>query len=150
MSSHRLQYIFLGILIGIAVFLLIDRVSFSGKGEEAIADPENYAEFIDFYRRFHQDSAFQMEHILFPLEGAPPRSDSSLLSAGEFKWQREDWRLHRDFTAGGDFERQLTPLSEDLIVEQIVHRSGEYIIRRRWARLGDEWYLIYYAGLQSR
>jgi hypothetical protein len=35
------------------------------------------------------------------------------------------------------------------MVERIVHQSGEYGMMRRFARLGGQWYLIYYAGLNS-
>src|SRR5690625_7123694 len=42
-------------------------------------------DFQDFYIQFHTDSGYQMEHILFPLDGTPARSEehtSELQSRG--------------------------------------------------------------------
>ena len=35
------------------------------------------ADFVAFYEKFHQDSAYQMAHIIFPLEGYPAQVDSA-------------------------------------------------------------------------
>lgn len=98
--------------------------------------PPEYADFPGFYQRFHADSAFQMAHIQFPLMG---KSDTSA-------WQVKEWTLHRpvDYDRS-DFTREFTPVGEDILVEHIIHRMGDYGMVRRWARLGDEWSLIYYA-----
>jgi hypothetical protein len=108
----------------------------------------NTGDFEDFYRRFHEDEAYQMAHITFPLEGLPAHADSELLAAGTFRWDMEDWEPHRPFDAtNSEFRRELTALGDDLVIEKIVHRSGAFGTLRRFARLGGEWYLIYYAGM---
>ena len=98
--------------------------------------PPEYADFPEFYQRFHADSAFQLAHIQFPLMG---KSDTSA-------WQAEAWTLHRpvDYDRS-DFTREFTPVGEDILVEYIIHRMGDYGMVRRWARLGNDWSLIYYA-----
>lgn len=110
--------------------------------------PSEYQDFVEFYERFHQDSAYQMEHIIFPLEGLPREADSTTIASGSFRWKKEDWRIQRPFNLeSSSFEQQLAPVSEDLIIEKITHKMGDMGMQRRFARLGEEWYLIYYADL---
>ncbi len=106
------------------------------------------ADFLAFYQRFHQDSLFQMEHIAFPLPGLPDRADSLTLSRNDFRWERHNWRMHRPFDFElGDFRRTFIPFNENMVEERILHRNGRYAMVRRFARMGGEWHLIYYAGL---
>ncbi len=104
-------------------------------------------DFVAFYERFHQDSAFQMAHIAFPLEGLPPEVDSATLAAGTYRWTPENWTLHRPFDPESGFERTFVVYNDRMILEKIVHRNGRLGMARRWARVGDEWQLIYYAAL---
>ncbi|RMD68389.1 MAG: DUF4348 domain-containing protein [Bacteroidetes bacterium] len=104
-------------------------------------------DFVAFYERFHQDSAFQMAHIAFPLEGLPPEVDSATLAAGTFRWTPENWTLHRPFDPDSGFERTFVVYNDRMILEKLVHRNGQLGMARRWAKVGDEWQLIYFAGL---
>jgi hypothetical protein len=108
--------------------------------------PESFAEF---YERFLTDSLYQMEHILFPLQGLPDKADSTTIAGTDFRWQLEDWKLHRPIPANSDFAVSFRPLSETIIQENIRHESGVYAMERRYAEFDDGWYLIYYAGLNS-
>lgn len=110
--------------------------------------PEPLAEFIQFYEQFHQDSLFQIEHILFPLAGAPSMLTNQAVPSG-FKWQREDWVMQQPLDPDGEFKQQFSPVDEALVIEYIVHESGKYAMERRFARLGDEWNLIYYSDLNA-
>ncbi len=105
-------------------------------------------DFKAFYQKFHSDSIYQMEHIVFPLEGLPDKADSTTLASGNFKWNREDWRMQRavDFDLS-DYTRKIVPVNEVMVVEYIVHKNGQFGMERRFAKFGDEWNLIYYAGL---
>ncbi|MCB0519254.1 MAG: hypothetical protein H6577_08530 [Lewinellaceae bacterium] len=107
--------------------------------------PEGFAEF---YQHFHSDSTFQMGHIVFPLEGLPNKADSTLLASGKFYWKAEDWKMQKaiDFEMS-EFRRELLPLNKMMVEEHIIHKNGQYGMVRRFARLGDEWQLIYYAGM---
>lgn len=121
------------------------------EGSGAAAQTEGrYADFAGFYERFHQDSLYQLEHVQFPLEGLPSDADSLTLARNDFRWTKENWRMHRRFDfANSDFEQKLLPVTDDLIVEQIIHRSGNYAMQRRFTRWGGEWYLTYYIGLNQ-
>lgn len=105
-------------------------------------------DFKSFYERFHNDADYQMAHITFPLEGLPPDADAETITSGNFHWQQEEWELHRPFDLeNSGFQQTFIRFGTDLVVEKILHESGEYGSIRRFAKMGDEWYLIYYAGL---
>lgn len=108
----------------------------------------DYRDFVAFYERFHADSVFQKAHVQFPLAGLPDNADSTLLRNGHFQWEAATWKIHRsiDFS-GGEFTRQIQTLGDGLIIERILHRSARFAMERRFARINDEWMLIYYAGL---
>lgn len=116
--------------------------------EEAVALPGDLpAGFLDFYERFMTDSLYQMEHILFPLQGLPDRADSAIVAGNSFRWRQEDWNMHHPIERSTGFSIDLKPVTDTYILELIVHHSGQYGMERRWAHMGDGWYLIYYAGL---
>ena len=107
--------------------------------------PEGFSEF---YQRFHQDSAFQMNHIIFPLEGIPDNADKETIESGTYRWQREDWHLMRsvDYQMS-EYRRDFIPLTDEMVMERILHKSGQFGMVRRFAIISSEWHLIYYAGV---
>lgn len=105
-------------------------------------------DFVDFYQKFHRDSLYQVEHIVFPLQGLPAEADSLTLAEGRFYWQQEDWVMHHLLDPGNrEYQLVFTPLNPDLIIEKIVHKPSGFGMMRRWARMGDDWFLIYYAAM---
>lgn len=106
-------------------------------------------DFLDFYQRFLTDSLYQMEHILFPLQGLPDKADSSLLAKSDFRWQEQDWIMHRPIDQESGFSVNLRPVTDTYVQEDIRHESGLYGMERRFAYMDDGWYLIYYAGLNA-
>lgn len=113
------------------------------------SDPKSEADdFNVFYENFHRDADYQMTHITFPLEGLPSDADAETIDSGNFHWEMEDWELQRPFDVENEsFQRELIKFGDDLVIEKIIHKSGEYGTIRRFAKMGAEWYLIYYAGL---
>lgn len=110
--------------------------------EDATVDEPD---FDAFYLQFHEDSLFQMEHIQFPLQGVSSRPEDQ---GAAFRWEKEDWRMHRSFSTSSGFRSEFITLGDDLVIENIVHKNGQYGMERRFSRLGgDQWYLIYYAAL---
>ncbi len=107
-----------------------------------------YGDFPEFYQRFMTDSLFQIEHITFPLQGLPSDAKSNDFSNEDFRWQKENWVMHRAFDSSkSGFQVEFIPISPSVIQERITHHTGQYGMMRRFAKLGDEWFLIYYAGL---
>ena len=99
------------------------------------------SDFYDFYKKFHNDSLYQLAHIIFPLEGIPAEDS---LKNDQFRWTKEKWRLHRPFDdMGGTYKRSLYDINS-VIIEKISDQSGSYTMERRWVKMGNEWTMIYY------
>ena len=111
-------------------------------------DKVDLTQFYEFYTLFHQDSLYQLSRINFPLEGEPSQQ-MNIPEGDKFYWQQEDWVMHKpvDFETSA-FKRKITPLNDELVVEYIVHSKLGFGMMRRFAKLGNDWYLIYYAGMQ--
>lgn len=111
-----------------------------------VNETANDQDFDVFYAQFHADSLYQIDHIQFPLQGVSSRPEEHTPS---FRWQKEDWRMHRRFDEGNsNFRSEFTSIGDDLIIERIVHKNNGYGMERRFSRLdGQEWSLIYYASL---
>ena len=91
-------------------------------------------EFFEFYQKFHVDSTFQVDHIVFPLS---QKRDGS-------KWEKDNWVLHKPFDdLGGEFSRDFTNLN-GLIIEIMKDKTGTVTIERRYSVMNDEYHLIYY------
>ena len=108
------------------------------------------AEFVEFYDRFHTDSQFQMDHIVFPLEGLPNSgAEPDTVMPERYFWQREDWKLHNHFTdPSGQFEHWFI-VKDPRIIEHWVSMKGTNLkMLRRFAKLDDDWHLIYYIGMR--
>ncbi len=105
-------------------------------------------EFEAFYKKFHENPSYQLSHITFPLEGLPSDADAETIASGDFHWNADDWQVHRPFNfENSEFTRELLSFGNDLVIEKIIHKSGEYGTIRRFAKLGNDWFLIYYAGM---
>lgn len=125
-------------------WIILTAIAFFGCQEK---EDKVMKEFKAFYETFHQDTSFQMEHIIFPLEGYPAGADSLIASGEKYYWQREDWRPHQPYDfENGEFSHQFIQYSDNLIAERIEHNSGSHGMLRRFAKYGDDWYLIYYVA----
>jgi hypothetical protein len=107
-------------------------------------------DFVAFFDRFSTDSAYQMEHIIFPLEGLPTSTgDGDTLTTTRYFWQKADLKIHNRFTdPGHDFEQWYEVLNDRVIEHWIQMKGTNLCMKRRFARLEDGWYLIYYQGLR--
>ncbi len=111
-------------------------------------DEELPAGFADFYQKFHSDSLFQVEHIVFPLEGLPNNADSATVASKTFRWTPETWLMQKQFDFQmSEYKREIVALPGDIVIERILHKSGQFGMVRRFALIGGEWHLIYYAGV---
>lgn len=156
--------VFIGILIGISLMFAFQKLikekdrpeqkvevvtTQSQTTEDKIIPPD----FLIFYSQFHNDSTFQMEHINFPLEGIPNYVDSLTLAENNFKWTKEDWEIHKLTDRRKDnFHEDLVVLDPGFIKEFVSVGEGDKQLwmERRWYKSGDDWRLIYFAGLNKR
>jgi hypothetical protein len=101
-------------------------------------------EFLTFYDRFAEDSLFQLEHTVFPLEGVKAVLDSSQVINPNFKWQKENWVIHKPFDdMGGSFSREFMDVN-GIVIEFISDESGQFTMERRFGKLSSGWHMIYY------
>lgn len=108
-------------------------------------------DFMDFYMKFHQDSAYQMEHIQFPLRGMPAMAiDLPQDSINNFTWDKEAWKIHKPFMGNKDeYLKEFRVVNENLISEFIVEKQMGYGMERRFSKLANRWYLIYYMDMNK-
>lgn len=105
------------------------------------------AGFSDFYDRFHRDSAFQYNHIQWPLRAIPDRP----LEEGEkFFFTPDTWRRQQLISPTSGYTSHFTVLTDDMVIEQIIKSADKTGLERRFLR-DDElgWKLIYYQGLRK-
>ncbi len=144
--------------ISLLVFTLLAISFFSllscNNSKKDVASSENAPplppDFMTFYQSFHVDSSFQMQHIVFPLQGYPDYADSLTLAEGSYRWLPENWTMQRsiDFEMS-EFKRHFETVNEQMVVERIVHQNGTFGMVRRFAKVAGEWHLIYYAGMNK-
>jgi hypothetical protein len=105
-------------------------------------------DFNAFYDRFHRDSAFQMEHISWPLSGAPSAFDTTFQGKdiSGFTWAQEDWVMHKPFDSRAEFDREYEVLGDNMVNEVCTHQRLGVEMVRRFAKTSDGWKLIYYSA----
>jgi len=116
--------------------------------QEVVLEPSD--EFLTFYDRFHADTVFQLDHIVFPLQGKPATGMFEG-EVKEFKWTREGWTVHKAFKEDDDtFDRQFVVHAPELITEVIYSATYGFYMERRFAKLSDGWNLIYFADMAKK
>jgi len=119
---------------------------------EALSNPELPADFVDFYRRFHADSLYQMAHISWPLQGdVSEQIDSTHYQPKNNSWTPETWRMMRLNFSTKDYKIETEMLGDLMVIERIRARSVSFGLERRFAKQPNgEWELIFYSDVQER
>jgi hypothetical protein len=111
---------------------------------EQIVLPET---FTAFYERFHTDSLYQLEHILFPLSSKVYENQDKYY---EQFWTHENWKMHYAFTETNDSYQQEYRISDDRLITEIIYlKMGGFGLERRFAFIDTTWYLILYNEYHS-
>ena len=105
--------------------------------------PKGFAEFLD---TFQTDSIYQMNHIIFPLEGAVRAPGENPDSMIPYKWRKYKWQLHHKFNNYDSiFKRSFVIFNETTIIEKTSAINGLFKMERRFAKMDNGWNLIYYS-----
>ena len=106
-------------------------------------------DFVTFYNKFHNDSAFQMAHIQFPLEGYPTGNLSdSIGNVADFRWTADKWVLHRlDQFSDSLYVRQFEQPMPIMVNEIIIEKKSTYGMTRRFLKRDNDWQLIFYSDM---
>lgn len=133
-----------------AAFVIVGCKDTTAPVIQAEADPlENgiSASFWTFFETWQNDSIYQKEHIIFPLKGLPASSEE-MIEGESFYWKKDSWLVHRQFDdMGGTFKRRYTQMGH-LVTETISDQSGTFQMERRFAKMDEEWMMIYYAAMR--
>jgi hypothetical protein len=105
-------------------------------------------DFISFYERFHKDTAFQLEHCIFPMQGLPDQADSTV-DASTFRWTRENWKIQKTIDLPESYQRVFSTFGPEMIIERIIDERQGLGMERRWAKFDKDWSLFYYVGLNQ-
>ncbi len=106
-------------------------------------------DFVDFYVLFHTDSTYQMQHILFPLDGRPASGPSRDYDE-PYTWEKDTWKLHNfDHFDPALYSVTRKVTDSTLVTEFIIEQASGLGIKRRFAKFSDEWYLIYYDAMNN-
>ena len=95
------------------------------QANEALVEDNLPADFVSFYEEFHRDSSFQMDRIIWPLEGVPDNAGDRLTDR-TFRWQRNEWRIMQPTDVQSSFQREFLPLSNELIIEKITNNTYDW------------------------
>ncbi len=124
----------------------------SGTSEDpdAVSADTLPGDFSKFFNQFHEDSVYQVEHIMFPLEGLPASTgDGDTLTSNRYFWQKADWKIHRHINdPGQNFDNWFEVMDARVIEHWIQMKGTNLYMRRRFAKLDDGWHLIYYQGMR--
>jgi hypothetical protein len=109
------------------------------------------ADFEAFYKQFHADSVYQMEHTVFPLEGmASEKGADEVRKRVPITFQAKDWVMHKPLDlSDSDFIQEWSFVSDGLLEETIRYRAASYGMMRRFAKMDNQWHLIYYCPMQE-
>ena len=108
------------------------------------------SDFLEFYKKFHEDSLYQLARIDFPLEGLPDNADPEFIGNEKYYWSADQWILNKaKFDDKKLYEVQYSNLANVIIEETITIKEYDLKIIRRFSKSGDGWKLIYYAGVNK-
>lgn len=130
-------------------FILIASTSFFACQQEQVHGKSGLTEdesFNQFYLRFHRDTAYQVDHITFPLEGLPSVMDGNTVSQSNFTWKRSNWVPHNLFN-DPEYERAFQFVNDNMVIETFFNPKTSIGMQRRFAKMNGQWFLIYYAAL---
>ncbi len=118
--------------------------------ENHSASLSSLGDFEAFYEKFHSDSLYQVEHVSFPLQGLPTFADSAVLADREYYWSKDLWVMHKkpELDTSG-YEREITTFGNSVIIERLIQPVQSVFMERRFSKIGNDWYLIYYSGLNA-
>lgn len=101
----------------------------------------NSAEDFDgFYKKFHNDSLFQMGRIKFPLEGV------NVDGFDRQGWVKDKWRMHEigvDQIDKSQFKFDISK-TDSLYVERIYIEASGFEMIRTFELVKNKWFLVKY------
>jgi hypothetical protein len=100
-------------------------------------------DFLDFLKKFSEDSSFQIESIQWPLEKQlaleHPEDDLTNVMINV-----DEWKLQHPFNdMNGTYDQQFINFN-GIVTEMTTDNTGQYTMIRRFAKIDNKWKLIFY------
>lgn len=122
----------------IQLFSIIAIVGFfsCGGSKNTIAAEED---FDTFYDKFHSDMEFQMDRIIFPLEGGSAQVDETV------PWTKDNWLTMKVKIYDVDTNEFAVNYhkTEDEFVQSFQLRGSGFSAEYRFKLIKNKWYLVY-------
>jgi len=118
------------------------------KESNAVSSMDLPPDFGSFYDRFHTDSNYQIDHIMWPLPGKVIENEQGELQSTT-NWTQEEWTIHQKMPSNGAYDLNYTTTGPDYVQEIIINRTSGHGLIRRWRKINGDWILSYYSGLLS-
>lgn len=109
------------------------------KPAKSLNKTSNYESFDPFYKKFHEDSIFQINRVKFPIEGyAVDTSEQAT------KWTKTNWIMHRNTVQKIDTSKFTieTNKQKNTYYEKIYIEGGGFASERFFKRINGRWYLV--------
>ena len=101
--------------------------------------------FDSFYLKFHQDTLFQINRIVFPLDGYNLNNENAFNSNSNFKWNRKEWTYHKLIKFDMQFKKETT-IHGDSAIEKIYIPNSGFEIIRKFSKVKGKWFLVFYGN----
>jgi hypothetical protein len=104
-------------------------------------------DFLEFYQKFHTDSAYQMAHIEWPLKGETGIGQDTLAKRRLTEWTPEKWRMMRmPDVSMSTLKRTFETVGDVMVVERMSYPMVGLGYERQFYKEEDgAWRLIFYA-----
>lgn len=103
----------------------------------------NGEDFDTFYAKFHQDSLFQIERTIFPLNG-----QTSYLGAGGTRiksWYKDEWVMQQAYDPNDTLGYKQNMISVDTMIIDVIYDDQTQGITRYFSLRDEKWYLTFYS-----
>ena len=119
-------------------------VTFTACGFQKNSEGENFERF---YTKFHKDSSFQIERIIFPLNG----ETSYLEPEGKQMklWYAKEWIMQQSYDATDTLGYEQSIISVDSLVVDVIYDSANQGITRYFSLRDGKWYLTFYSDYNA-
>ena len=97
-------------------------------------------DFVEFYEKFISDSAYQFQHVKFPILGVIGECDTTILLNSK-NWEYLNWDFRPEFN--DENYSNITAYNDSLFYYRITLDEIGQLSQLGFKKLHNEWYLIF-------
>jgi len=154
LASKRFHYMRILLLFSFAALLFSNCQNTPQAVQQTKSAGDLPKDFLQFYQKFHTDSAYQMAHIEWPLKGEKSSAveEDGPLTTQLHEWEPETWKImHLPDTSMSTLKRDYEMVGQVLIIERMSYPMVGFGYERQFYKEDDDnWRLIYYAEVPMK